>query len=147
MSFKLTKIMKTILLKTMCRINITRQTVFGVCWRITALNKSYFSRPSPATAILLLSKSQAISFIDPTGWYSFLTMCSSCVVSHILTLPCSSKKQKFQLQQSQTFYKCTVNSRYSVKVRGDNCLKDTRGGEKEMIGYIQMSLQTDDWSS
>ena len=53
---------------------------------------AYFSLPSPVTTILLLSGDHAISFMGPLrGWYSYFSICSSCVVSQILSFPETSE--------------------------------------------------------
>lgn len=54
---------------------------------------THFSRPSPTTAILLLSSVQAMSLILPeTGVYSYLSRCSFWVVSQMRILPDASKE-------------------------------------------------------
>lgn len=57
-------------------------------WRVPV---THFSRPSPTTAILLLSSVQAMSLIfPPNGWYSYFSRCSFCVVSQIRIFPDTS---------------------------------------------------------
>lgn len=57
--------------------------------------RTHFSRPSPATAILLLSSVHAISLTLPEkGMYSYFSRCSFWVVSQIRTFPDTSKRVK-----------------------------------------------------
>ena len=63
-------------------------------------SSSYFSLPSPQTAILLLSGDQEMSLILPEiGWYSYFRMCSFWVVSQILILPLASAHKQQVDQQ------------------------------------------------
>lgn len=88
----------------------TVSRTWALIWKITVeapcpcpacgLNKAlqtYFSRPSPTQAILLLSSVQAMSLIlPPKGWYSYFRRCSFWVVSQIRILPDTSVGNIFE---------------------------------------------------
>lgn len=64
---------------------------------------THFSRPSPTTAILLLSSVQAMSLIfPPKGWYSYFSRCSFCVVSQIRIFPDTSAQRDTHTLKNNT---------------------------------------------
>lgn len=79
------------------RLTLFKQVFFG-----TQPFATHFSRPSPTTAIRLLSSVQLMSLIfPPKGWYSYFSRCSFWVVSQIRIFPDTSKEHRDQRDWSR----------------------------------------------